>query len=89
VRKAVGAKGRDILNQFVFEAVLLSLLGGLAGIAIGVVGALAIRGTVPTQLSWWSVGLAFLFAAAVGVFFGVYPAWKASEMDPITALRYE
>jgi putative ABC transport system permease protein len=89
VRKAVGAKGRDILYQFVFEAVLLSLLGGLAGIAIGVVGALAIRGTVPTQLSWWSVGLAFLFAAAVGVFFGVYPAWKASEMDPITALRYE
>jgi putative ABC transport system permease protein len=89
IRKAVGARTYDILSQFVIEAVMLSVLGGIIGILIGAGGALALSSVVPTLVSWWSVVLAFFFAAAVGVFFGVYPAWKASKLDPITALRYE
>jgi putative ABC transport system permease protein len=89
IRKAVGARTYDILSQFVIEAMLLSIMGGLVGIAIGAGGAAALSSVVPTQVTWWSVALAFFFAAAVGVFFGVYPAWKASKLDPIVALRYE
>jgi putative ABC transport system permease protein len=89
IRKAVGARTYDILSQFVIEAMLLSIMGGLVGIAIGAGGAAALKSVVPTEVSWWSVALAFFFAAAVGVFFGVYPAYKASKLDPIVALRYE
>ena len=89
IRKAVGARTYDIMSQFVIEAIVLSVAGGVTGIALGWVGALALSEWVPTEVTWWAVALAFFFSAAVGIFFGVYPAWKAAEMDPIVALRYE
>jgi putative ABC transport system permease protein len=89
IRKAVGARTYDILSQFVIEAMLLSVSGGMIGIAIGWLGATAIDPFVPTEITAWAVGIAFTFSAGVGIFFGVYPAWRASRLDPITALRYE
>ncbi len=91
IRMAVGAHGRDILLQFLIEAITLSLLGGVIGILLGVGSARllsALKGW-PLLISVSSVALAFLFSAAVGVFFGFYPARKASRLDPIDALRYE
>jgi putative ABC transport system permease protein len=89
IRKAVGARTYDILSQFVIEAMLLSVSGGMIGIALGALGAVSLSSVVPTQITWWAVTIAFFFSAGVGVFFGVYPAWKASKLDPIEALRYE
>ena len=89
IRKAVGARTYDILSQFVIEAMMLSLAGGVVGIALGAGGAWALESFVPTTVTPWSVAVAFFFSAGVGVFFGVYPAWKASQLDPIDALRYE
>ena len=91
IRMAVGAKENDILLQFLIEALVLSLIGGVVGIAIGVGGSLIIGAfsTFETHVSVFSVVLAFCFSAAVGIFFGFYPARKAARMDPITALRYE
>ena len=89
IRKAVGARTYDILSQFVIEAMVLSILGGAIGIAVGAGGALALHKWIPAEITWWAVTLAFVFSAAVGIFFGVYPAWRASRLDPIVALRYE
>jgi putative ABC transport system permease protein len=91
IRMAVGARGRDILLQFLTEAVTLSVLGGAVGILTGVVGSWIISSNTdwPTMVSRTSVIVAFLFSAAVGIFFGFYPARKASRLDPIDALRYE
>lgn len=91
LRMAIGAKSRDILNQFLIEAVTLSLIGGVIGISLGVGGAVAISmfGEWPMIVEINSLILAFGFAAAVGVFFGYYPARKAARLDPIEALRYE
>jgi putative ABC transport system permease protein len=89
IRKAVGARTYDILSQFVIEAMMLSVSGGVIGILVGAGGALALSSVVPTELTPWAVAVAFFFSAGVGVFFGVYPAWKASRLDPIEALRYE
>jgi putative ABC transport system permease protein len=91
LRMAVGARGRDILLQFLVEAVTLSLIGGIIGIALGVVSSQAISEFAEwrTQLPLGAVVMAFGFAAAVGVFFGFYPARKAARLDPIEALRYE
>jgi putative ABC transport system permease protein len=89
IRKAVGARTYDILSQFVIEAMMLSITGGIVGILVGAGGALALSPVVPTTITPWAVAIAFFFSAGVGVFFGVYPAWKASMLDPIEALRYE
>jgi putative ABC transport system permease protein len=91
IRMAVGARSRDILLQFLIEAVALSSTGGALGIAIGIGGArlFTLLKQWPTLVSTQSVILAFIFSAAVGIFFGFYPARKASQLDPIDALRYE
>ncbi len=90
-RMAVGAHGRDILTQFLIEAVSLSSIGGLIGIIVGVVGSKTISAVKhwPSLISPSSIIIAFLFSAAVGIFFGFYPARKAAQLDPIEALRYE
>ncbi|MGC2424079.1 MAG: ABC transporter permease [Nitrospirota bacterium] len=91
IRMAVGAKENDILLQFLVEAVVLSLIGGIIGIllGIGLSSAVAAFSQFKTSVSISSVLLSFLFSAAVGIFFGFYPAKKAAGMDPISALRYE
>jgi len=91
LRMAVGARARDILSQFLVEAVTLSLIGGLIGIALGVLASAAIGYFAEwrTLVSSQAILIAFGFAAAVGVFFGFYPARKAAALNPIEALRYE
>jgi putative ABC transport system permease protein len=91
IRMAVGARGHDILLQFLIEAVTLSSTGGLLGIALGIGGAraLALLKNWPTLVPPEWVFLSFVCSAAVGIFFGFYPARKASQLDPIEALRYE
>jgi putative ABC transport system permease protein len=91
IRMAVGARGHDILLQFLIEAVTLSSIGGVLGIALGIGGAkmLTLIKHWPTLVSTNSIIIAFVFSAAVGIFFGFYPARKASQLDPIEALRYE
>jgi putative ABC transport system permease protein len=91
LRLAVGAKTRDILSQFLVEAVTLSLLGGIIGIAVGLTASVLISHFAhwSTEVSPVSVLAAFVFSALVGVFFGFYPARKAAFLDPIEALRYE
>lgn len=89
LRKAIGAKPGDILMQFLIEAVVLSLVGGGIGIALGYGGSLLIQRAFPAQVTLWSVGLAFGVSSAVGIIFGVAPAIIASRLQPIEALRYE
>ena len=91
IRMAVGARGHDILLQFLIEAVTLSSTGGVLGIALGVGGAKLITEIKnwPTLVSVESIVIAFIFSAAVGIFFSFYPARQASQLDPIDALRYE
>jgi putative ABC transport system permease protein len=91
LRMAVGARARDILTQFLVEAVTLSLIGGALGVALGVGSSYAIAYLAQwrTLISTEAILLAFAFAAAVGVFFGFYPARKAAGLNPIDALRYE
>jgi putative ABC transport system permease protein len=88
---AVGAKRRDILTQFLLEAVVLSTIGGLCGAVVGVVGSKLVSALAawPTIVAPEAVLVAILFSGAVGVFFGFYPARKAARLDPIQALRYE
>jgi putative ABC transport system permease protein len=90
-RMAVGAHGSDILMQFLIEAVSLSSVGGVIGIVCGIATSkiLSIYAHWPTRISVSSIAIAFLFSAAVGIFFGFYPARKAAALDPIEALRYE
>jgi putative ABC transport system permease protein len=92
LRKALGAKRRDVLNQFLVEAISLSALGGLIGIAIGAsLGALIqfIQPDLPVAVTPDSVAMATGVSLAIGLFFGLYPAWRAAQLNPIEALRYE
>ncbi len=91
VRMALGARKRDILSQFLIEALVLSLLGGMLGILLGVAGSVILSKAANwnTLIAPSSILVAFFFSALVGVFFGLYPARKASGLDPIEALRYE
>lgn len=91
LRKAIGAKSSDISRQFLIEAVMLTLIGGVIGIALGFAIALGVSwlGLITTSISWSSVLLAFGVSAAIGIVFGWYPARRASALNPIEALRYE
>jgi putative ABC transport system permease protein len=91
IRKAVGARRRDILQQFLTEAITLSLVGGVAGILIGLGIAFVIGkfSPLPASISPWAIASGLVMATLVGLFFGTYPAWRAARLDPIDALRYE
>jgi putative ABC transport system permease protein len=91
LRMAIGATPANILSQFILESVLLSTVGGAAGVAIGIVGARSLGEILgwPILIETGSTMVAFLFSSFVGMFFGFYPAWRASRLNPIDCLRYE
>lgn len=91
LRMSVGARGIDILNQFLIEAILLSVTGGIIGVILGVGASYAVKAIVhwPIYIQAWSIIMSFAVCTLTGVFFGWYPAKKAAELDPIEAIRYE
>ncbi len=91
IRKAVGATHFDILSQFLIEAVVLTAIGGIIGLAIGEAVSLLINtySPLPAFVPLWAILVGFGMSALVGIVFGMYPAWKAAHLDPIDALRYE
>jgi ABC-type antimicrobial peptide transport system permease subunit len=91
LRKAVGAKKRDISNQFLMESIVVTVLGGFIGVVLGILVSFVVSsfGLLQTEVTSGPVLLAFSVSAAIGIIFGYYPAKKASELNPIEALRYE
>ncbi len=91
LRLAIGGKGKDILMQFLLEAILLSVIGGIIGIALGIVSSQIVENIMgwPILITSDAIIISFLFCSFIGVFFGWYPARKASALDPIEALRHE
>ena len=91
LRKAIGAQRGTILSQFLLESVVMCLLGGVLGIALGYASTIFVAKQllVPPVLHTWAVAMAFGFSAFIGLFFGLYPALRASSLQPIEALRYE
>lgn len=91
LRMAIGAKGKDILAQFLIESVLISITGGVVGVVIGLLATYVVKAFIgwPVSITFYSIVLSFLVCSITGVFFGWYPARKASDLEPITALRYE
>ena len=89
IRKAIGATKKTILGQFTLEAVTLCAVGGVIGVALGAAIALGLKFLLPSALSTIWVSVAFLSACGIGLLFGIYPAWKAANLNPIEALRYE
>ena len=91
LRMAIGAKGKDILAQFLIESVLISITGGVVGVVIGLLASYVVKAFIgwPVSITFYSIVLSFLVCTITGVFFGWYPARKASDLEPITALRYE
>jgi putative ABC transport system permease protein len=91
IRKSIGARKRSILLQFLAEAVALSLIGGVAGVAVGVGAGNAVAYAMNTAITfpWLWTGIGLAVCGGIGVAFGLYPAWKAANLDPIEALRYE
>jgi putative ABC transport system permease protein len=91
IRKALGARRRNILWQFLVEAVTLALVGGTVGIILGALVAkvIAVASPLPASVELWSVAVALLVSSSVGIFFGIFPAMKAARLNPIEALRYE
>ena len=91
VRKAIGARRREILVQFLIEAAVLTSVGGILGVLCGSAIGLIVNliSGFPVSLPWWSFALGLGFSASIGIFFGMLPAWRASRLDPIEALRYE
>ena len=91
IRKAIGARRNDIMWQFLIESVVMSVVGGCMGIVVGLLASYLITtyGNLTPIISLNSIAVSFLFASLVGVFFGIYPAWKAATSNVIDALRYE
>jgi ABC-type antimicrobial peptide transport system permease subunit len=91
IRRAIGARSRDVLLQFLVEALTLGLCGGIVGISLGFLAAFFVTEFLewPASVSFTSVALSFGIAGATGIFFGFYPAKRASQLDPINALRFE
>jgi putative ABC transport system permease protein len=91
IRKAIGARRRDILRQFLTEAVILAAIGGLVGVALGFAIAIVVSQLTPLpySLTWWSIALGIGISSLVGIVFGIYPAAKAARLEPIAALRFE
>jgi putative ABC transport system permease protein len=91
IRKAIGAQRKDILAQFMIEAILLSEIGGVIGVAAGILtgNIVGLLLEVPAVIPWDWAAIGIIVCSFVGLLFGVYPAWKAANLDPIEALRYE
>jgi putative ABC transport system permease protein len=90
VRKAIGARRRDITFQFLTEAMTLTGLGGIIGIVLSLSLSLILKmASIPSLIPIWAIALGVVVACSVGLFFGIYPAVKAARLDPVTALRYE